>query len=507
MLKQNLWAVAAALPSILFCSLADAQPVPVTKTNPMKVYMHYMPWFDAPANPGGNWGLHWTMANRDPNVVDSTGKRQIASHFYPMIGPYESSDPKVIEYHFLLMKYAGVDGILMNWYGVQGTNGDVGALLTNSNAIVDKTDDFGMNFGVVLEDRFSANIDQAKANVRYLRDNYYNKPEYIRSAANQDPLTLVFGPITFQQPSQWTQILAEAGEDVEFLPLWYESNDAGTNADGEYAWIYQDANTTNHLNHTRNFYVSRASTLDTAGGAAYPGFDDFYQEGGWGAGYFHIPSDNGETLADTLDLATAYSSRIDFLQLATWNDFGEGTMFEPTVETGFDYLRQVQEYTGVSYDETELKLVYRLYVARTKYAALPAVQNALDLVSDHLVALEVNDALDLLNQVAPLGDYDADGDVDAADYQTLQAAFGKSTVFFGSGADGNFDGAIDAADYVVWRKSAGTNGAENAERAIPEPTTLALAAFAMLSIDIATRRASLARFGNGERCHNSLAPR
>ena len=42
------------------------------------------------------------------------------------------------------MKYAGVDGVMIDWYGVQGTNGDIGNLLTNSNAIVDKVDDFGL---------------------------------------------------------------------------------------------------------------------------------------------------------------------------------------------------------------------------------------------------------------------------------------------------------------------------------------------------------------------------
>ena len=34
----------------------------VTKTNPMKVYMHYMPWFETPATLGGtNWGYHWKI--------------------------------------------------------------------------------------------------------------------------------------------------------------------------------------------------------------------------------------------------------------------------------------------------------------------------------------------------------------------------------------------------------------------------------------------------------------
>ena len=173
--------VVIALVGALRAPPANAQPVDVPKTNPMKVYMHYMPWFDTPAVLGaGNWGYHWRMNNQNPNIVDASGKRQIASHYYPKIGPYQSNDPDVIEYHLLLMKLSGVDGVMIDWYGVQGTNGDINRLLTNSNAVVDRVDDVGLNFSVVMEDRFSANINQAKANVAYLRDNYFNKPDYTR---------------------------------------------------------------------------------------------------------------------------------------------------------------------------------------------------------------------------------------------------------------------------------------------------------------------------------------
>src|SRR2546429_9272711 len=77
----------------------------VPKTNPMKVYAHYMPWFQSPLTLGpNNWGWHWKMNTRNPNVIDPNGQRQIASHYYPLIGPYDSTDPDVIEYHMLLMK-------------------------------------------------------------------------------------------------------------------------------------------------------------------------------------------------------------------------------------------------------------------------------------------------------------------------------------------------------------------------------------------------------------------
>jgi len=484
-----------------------AQPASVTKTNPLKVYMHYLPWFETPATLGGqNWGYHWKLKNRNPNVVDADGRRQIASHYYPKIGPYASRDVDVIEYHLLLMKYAGVDGVLIDWYGVQGTNGDNANLLTSSNAIVERVGHFGLKFGVVLEDRFSTvssgdltpDVNKGKANMAYLRNNYFNRPSYIRQNAGADPLVGVFGPIRFQSPSHWTQILAEAGEEVDFLTLWYEKNDAGANADGEYAWIYEDAGRT-HLQHQADFYRFRTPTLGTAGGPAYPGFDDFYEEGGVGDIIpFVIPHNNGQTLSQVLNLVSQNQQAIDFLQLATWNDFGEGTMFEPTVETGFDYLVQVQQFTGVPYGEAELELVYRLYRARKEHAGDAATQTLLDGASAELNALEIQNARAILDQLAPQGDFDNDGDADGTDLLKWQQQLGSTGLYplKQLAADGNADGMVDSQDLTLWQAEASAAvNADHVSGVVPEPraASLLLSAWVVLVGVFAYRGGAAAR--------------
>ncbi|WP_197526733.1 glycoside hydrolase family 71/99-like protein [Botrimarina colliarenosi] len=477
-MSRCLISLASLLAVVIAPASVLAQAAEVVKTNPTKVFMHYMPWFETPDTLGGNnWGYHWKFNNRNPNLVDETGKRQIASHYYPLIGPYASRDADVIEYHLLLMKLSGVDGLLIDWYGQQGTNGDINNLLTSSNAVVDRVDNVGLDFGVVMEDRFSANLNQGKANVAYLRDHYFNQPNYIRLGAEQKPLLPVFGPITFQQESDWTQVLAQAGEPVDLLTLWYESADAGSNAAGEYAWIYEDAAQDNHLTHQRNFYRIRAPQQGVAGGVAYPGFDDYYVEGGVGNVVpFEIPHDGGQTLDALLSLATTYANNVDFVQLATFNDFGEGTMFEPTIETGFEYLKKVQQFTGVAYGEEELRLVHRLYLARKKYAGDAAIEGELDTVSDLLTNLQIGQAEAALEAVAPRGDFDGDGDVDLNDYGVWSASLGSQLALYGGGADGNQDGRVDAADYTVWRDSLALRNA--ALISVPEPATPALAALA-----------------------------
>src|SRR4051794_10159154 len=66
-----------------------------------RLLVHYMPWFESkPVS--GHWGWHWTMGRFDPERSDREGRREIASHSYPLVGPYDSADPDVLEYHTLL---------------------------------------------------------------------------------------------------------------------------------------------------------------------------------------------------------------------------------------------------------------------------------------------------------------------------------------------------------------------------------------------------------------------
>lgn len=364
------------------------QPVAVTKTNPQAVYMHYMPWFETPQTNNGAWGLHWTMANQNPNVIDpTTGKRQIAAHYYPLIGPYASSDPDVLEYHLLLMKYAGVDGLLIDFYG-NGAN-DLPLLLRNTNALVPRIADVGLKFGMVFEDQFAATLADATANMRYVGTTYFSKPNYLQTSGR--PLLLAFGPQKYQTPAAWTQILGTLPTPPTLLPLWYQSAQVGSHAAGEFSWIYSD-----FLTGLQNFYQNRAATFSAAGGVGYLGFNSFYAQGGWAGPTWTIPYNNGQTLTQTLALATQYQSRLKFVQLATFNDFGEGTMLEPTQELGFAPLVQVQQFTGVPYTQHELELIYHLYLLRKQYAGNAPTQATLTRAFNYLVALQVPSAEALL---------------------------------------------------------------------------------------------------------------
>ena len=369
----------------------------VTKSVAKKVYAHLMPWFEDPATSGnGTWGMHWTMANENPNTVEANGQRQIASYYYPMIGPYGSSDPNVIEYQTLLMKYSGIDGALIDWPGtIQAL--DYPKNLQNAEAFMGKTSEMGLEFGIVYEDNdvgiadsdgyISNEIAAAQSDMTYVRDNYFSKPNYV--TVNGAPLLLDFGPQTFLSPANWSSILSVFASPPTFLTLWYESSDAGASAQGEFPWLYSD-----FMTGLQNFYSDRP--LGVKFGVGYPGFNTFYVAGGWGPGPgWTLPYNGTSTFSQTLQLAL--SSGTAAVQLATWNDYGEGTMIEPTVQFGYGFLTTLQQSLGVSYSQTELELVNTLYSQRVQYAGNASMQAQLNQASSDLANCQVADATSILN--------------------------------------------------------------------------------------------------------------
>jgi hypothetical protein len=132
-------------------------------------------------------------------------------------------------------------------------------------------------------------------------------------------------------------------------------------------------------------------------GSAYPGFKDYYTEGGWSTSIdWEIDHANGETYRQTLQKAK--NKGVGYLQLVTWNDFGEGTMIEPTDEFGYLFLVETQEFTGVSYNISDLETIYTLYQLRKQLAGNTKAQQLLNQAFYYLVSLQVDEAKALLDE-------------------------------------------------------------------------------------------------------------
>ena len=76
-----------------------------------KVLAFYYPWYGTREGPGGaGRTVHWGR-------IDAANKDIRASTTYPTLGAYDSHDPKVIEQHCRWAKGAGIDTLIVSWWG------------------------------------------------------------------------------------------------------------------------------------------------------------------------------------------------------------------------------------------------------------------------------------------------------------------------------------------------------------------------------------------------------
>jgi hypothetical protein len=360
---------------------------------------HYMPWYQTP-DVSGYWGWHWTMDHFDPTQMDASGRPQIASHFIPLTGVYDSQDDAVLEYQVLLMKLSGIDGVIVDWYGTSNFS-DYSTLNAATVKLFDYITRAGLKFAICYEDRTVLNmvnegylttetaVEQGLVDIAYANVQWFSSDAYV--SYQGQPLVFVFGPLYFRQADHWTTIFAgidpkpalvTLDRHLEFAALssypWPPMKMAGG------AELYPAV-----LESYLELFYRNAQRRDFIVGSAFPGFYDVYEEAGVHSSYGYLDARDGETLRYTLDTALAQNS--DIVQLVTWNDYGEGTTIEPTIEYGYQYLEIIQTTrreldSSFTVTAENLHLPLRLFQARRAYLGDAEVNAQLDQVFAALIA-------------------------------------------------------------------------------------------------------------------------
>ena len=386
------------------------------------IMVHYMPWFQTKAV-HGSWGWHWTMNHYDPDVIDQNGERAIASHYYPLTGPYDSEDKNILEYQTLLMKIAGIDGALVDWYG-KDSYFDYGVLNASTQAIFKSLQQAQLLFGIVYEDQSVKHIvdggyvtsgnalDYGKSVMDYAQNNWYGQTNYLR--LNNHPVILTFGPQYFVNSSDWDTLFSV----LRTFPLFFTLDNRLTPvAAGAFPWPpmwKSDASgvlTQDLLNSYLNQFYGQAASWPYLVTSAFPGFYDIYKEAGVGPSYGYLDRDSGFTFTSTLRQALLHHPNV--IQIATWNDYGEGTIIEPTEEFGYQYLEIVQGIRDsldaeFQFQQDDLQLPLRIYNARVQFSGNDGVNSALDrifnliITSQRTLALQVMDSLSTAAGVEPV---------------------------------------------------------------------------------------------------------
>jgi hypothetical protein len=178
-----------------------------------------------------------------------------------------------------------------------------------------------------------------------------------------------------------------------------QSSGLGAQAQGEFSWT--------QIYSTLSSYYSSYSSSRLLLGSAYAGFNDFYGTNGNPNTFIDTTvMVNGvatNTLSATLNLCKTHRTAMLGIQLATWNDFTEGTILEPTVERGFQSLVTIQKFTGVPFTQHNLEEIYKLFTLRKQYNGNTAIQLALNTASCEFSQLDTLDAQAMIDCIASTG--------------------------------------------------------------------------------------------------------
>jgi hypothetical protein len=358
------------------------------------VLVHYLPWYAAPPI-SRQWGWHWTMGRFQPATVDTNGLREVAAQDCPLIDLYDSSDPDLLEYHVLLMKLAGIDGVVIDWYGTAEFR-DYGQIHRNTQRLIGYLKRAGLRFVICYEDQsvkhmradnflhLPGDMAQGKKDLQWLDEHWLGDEAYVKIDGR--PVLLVFGPQYFDG-AQWKQLRSGLSLRPLLLALPHWSQPA--RADGAFGWPPVSGGREVGPEDWRKYIQAlsaRAETGEPVSSVVFPGFHDIYREAGVHDSYGHIGDQGGLTFAETFDMAR--KDKTPLIQIATWNDFGEGTEIEPTKTFGYRYLEIAQKFArpGLPFGANDLRLPAILFQLKKQYQHNPEAITELNKAADLLFA-------------------------------------------------------------------------------------------------------------------------
>ena len=261
------------------------------------------------------------------------------------------------------MKLSGFDGVLVDWYGVN-KHYDYPMMHTRTQAIFEAATRANLNIGVVYEDQslgfpmqnklitaqdFPSEVQEVGA---FLASDWLKRPNWIKIQGK--PAVFNFGPNGFAA-KDWQTFRAATGA-IQLITLWNRTGDGG------FDWPIPLEGIAPQLD-----FKNRSKSWGIKVSCAFPRFMDYYLAGGEKTGYTRVPDREGKTYRTTLE--EAIKPGVDAIQVATWNDWQEGTQIEPSIEFGYRDLIETQKArkrldSSFRYDPNDLSLPLQIYLAR-----------------------------------------------------------------------------------------------------------------------------------------------
>lgn len=311
----------SAQPPKVLGSIGSVRPI---------VAAFYYPWYGTPTF-NGQW-VHWEQNNHLP-------PQDIGSDYYPLLGAYSSRDPSVLAQHMAWLQQAGIQLIIVSWWG-QGSREDQaipGLLAQAAN--------YGIKVAFHIEPYFGRSADRLVDDVEYLYASYGNSPAFFRTkrtsrhSPNNNPKGIFFlwgtGIQFFEGPSVDAAYWRPAIDQIHALPdgglVFADQPDAALidagHFDGEYSssinpwpdgWEQALISWANSLPHDA-WFIPSATPGFSANRVGYPA--ETYR-----------PRDEGRTYDEQWRAMLETGVTPHIVSITTFNEWHEGTQIEPAAQ-------------------------------------------------------------------------------------------------------------------------------------------------------------------------------
>jgi hypothetical protein len=252
-------------------------------------------------------------------------------------------------------------------------------------------------------------IQHVQQEMLYLQTNFFNDASYLR--LKRQPVLLNFGPQHFMMSSNWMEIFSVLA--TTNMPAFFTEDNPLMIGAGAFnwppMWMSQVPGTGGVLSGAalKNYladFDQKSKTWPAFISSAFPRFHDIYQRAGVRNYWGYLGDRHGSTLRETLGNGLTNSSAI--VQIVTWNDFGEGSMVEPTREYGYrdlgilqDFRRQYLE-PDFPRNTNDLSMALRFYNLRKQYLTNTVICVELDGIFTNIVAGKIKAATLQLDKLA-----------------------------------------------------------------------------------------------------------
>ena len=304
---------------------------------PRRVMAFYYPWYGLPEGPGGKGRtMHW-------GHIDARNKDIEASTNYPTIGAYDSHDPELIERHCMWVKEAGIDTLIVSWWG-HGEYSDVAV-----PQILDACRAKGISVALYYETCPNPKSPEATArDLARIVERHGRHPAYLK--VNGKPVIFIYVRAVEQLGlTGWlrTASLLKKSPETDAVLIGDNLSFGAANVfDGIHTYNTAGKIRQKSVDTIRDWANSRypewTTIADRSGRIStltiIPGYDDTkIRKPG-----LAVPRHNGRSYAAQWEQAIEADPH--WVLITSFNEWHEGSEIEPSVEFGRAYLDLTAKY-------------------------------------------------------------------------------------------------------------------------------------------------------------------